>query len=64
MFLASFITIVFWLGVYLIPSIIAGARKHKNTTAILAVNLLFGWTILGWGAALVWSLTNSNEAKS
>jgi hypothetical protein len=25
--------------------------------AIFALNLLLGWTLLGWFAALVWSLT-------
>ncbi len=45
------------------PSIIAGARKHQNTTAILAINLLFGWTLIGWGGALIWSLTNNTNPK-
>jgi Superinfection immunity protein len=28
--------------------------------AIFALNLLLGWTFLGWVAALVWALTNSS----
>ena len=42
---------------YLIPWEIALARKHHNTKAIFAVNLLLGWMVLGWIAALVWALT-------
>ena len=42
---------------YFVPSIIAFNRQHHNWAAILALNLLLGWTGLGWVAALVWSLT-------
>lgn len=42
---------------YFVPTIIAGKRKHHNLGAIIAVNLLLGWTLIGWIIALVWSLT-------
>ena len=42
---------------YFLPTIIAGRRKHHNLAAIIAVNLLLGWTLLGWLIALIWSLT-------
>ena len=42
---------------YFLPTIIAGRRKHHNLPAIIAVNLLLGWTLLGWLIALIWSLT-------
>ena len=40
---------------YFIPSIIAGARGHHQTVAIVVLNLFLGWTFLGWVAALVWA---------
>lgn len=43
---------------YFLPTIIAGRRKHHNLGAIIAVNLLLGWLIIGWIVALVWSLTD------
>lgn len=43
--------------IYLFPCFIADLRKHENATAIAALNLLLGWTILGWIAAFVWALT-------
>ncbi len=43
--------------VYLLPTWVAVARNHHNAMAIAAVNILFGWTFLGWGIAMVWSLT-------
>lgn len=45
------------LGVpYFIPTIIAYSRKKANRLAILALNALLGWTIVGWVVALVWAL--------
>lgn len=45
------------LGVYFLPSFIAVNNKKRNAGAIFALNLLLGWTFLGWVLALVWSLT-------
>lgn len=50
------------LALYLLPTIIAMSRRHLNAGAILALNLLLGWTLLGWVLALVWSLTNSTTS--
>jgi hypothetical protein len=42
---------------YLLPSIIAELRMHDQRLAIAALNILLGWTLLGWVIAFVWSLT-------
>lgn len=57
-------TWIFWFLVYLIPSFVAVSRKHKSGAAIFALNLIAGWTVLGWFAALVWSLTGNVEKKN
>jgi hypothetical protein len=44
--------------IYFIPSIVANNRNHRQYTAIFLLNLLLGWTFVGWVAALVWSVTN------
>ena len=41
---------------YLLPSIIGWRRHHQNLAALIAFNILLGWTIVGWALALVWSL--------
>jgi Superinfection immunity protein len=46
------------MSIYFLPAIIAGFRNHHNTAAILILNLLLGWTGIGWIASLVWSATN------
>jgi hypothetical protein len=42
---------------YMLPTIVAFTRKHHNRVAILALNLLLGWTFMFWAVALVWALT-------
>ena len=46
------------LGVatYLVPAWIALGRGKHNAPAILALDLLLGWTIIGWVVALIWAL--------
>ena len=50
------------VAVYFIPNWIASARKHPNANAIFVTNLLLGWTVLGWIAALIWSFTSPTQA--
>jgi len=40
---------------YFLPTLIAFLRQHKNKLAIFLLNLLLGWTVLGWVVSLVWS---------
>lgn len=46
------------IGLYLLPTIFAVGRNHPNRTAIFVLNLLLGWTLLGWVGAAVWAFTN------
>jgi T4 superinfection immunity protein len=52
----GFLIILVSLVLYFLPTIIARSANHRQLTAIFALNLLLGWTILGWVAALVWAL--------
>mgnify|MGYP006433950487 CR=1 FL=1 len=52
------------LAVYFIPAIIAMARGHRQSGAILVINLILGWTFLGWIAALVWAFVDNNAAPT
>ena len=55
------ISIIFGIAVFLLPTIVAIARHKRNTTAILILNLLAGWTFIGWIIALVWAFTADKE---
>ena len=47
---------------YLLPILLAWARGHDQLTLISLITLLFGWTILGWVVALLWSITKVDPA--
>jgi hypothetical protein len=43
----------------MVPTIVASNRKHPQVGAICALNILLGWSFLGWVVALVWALIKS-----
>jgi hypothetical protein len=49
------------VSLYLLPTIIAAIRRHKNQAPIAIINIIFGWTFLGWIIALIWSATDNTE---
>ena len=51
------------LLLYLAPAIIADMRKREDALAITVVNVLLGWTIVGWVAALVWARHPVSERR-
>lgn len=45
------------LALYFLPTIIVLARRKKNVLGPILVNVLLGWTVIGWIVALIWALT-------
>jgi hypothetical protein len=45
------------LGIYIAPLVVAVVRDHHRLPWIGLLNLAAGWTVAGWIAALVWSVT-------
>jgi hypothetical protein len=56
------ILVVIALALYLLPTIIVGFRKHHNKGAIIATNILLGWTFIGWVAAFIWACSSPAPA--
>ncbi len=54
-FTITFIIVLALFG-YFIPTMIAILRKKKNTLAIFLLNLLLGYTLVGWLIALIWAV--------
>jgi Superinfection immunity protein len=50
------------LALYFTPTIIAWLYRRQRIAGILALNLLTGWTVLGWIAALKWSTIHDRRA--
>ena len=46
--------------IYFLPTIVAAMRKAARIGAVFTVNLLLGWTLLGWLVALVMAVIMEN----
>jgi hypothetical protein len=53
----AILLIIVALVLYFLPTIIARNRYHHQGSAIFVLNVLLGWTALGWVLALVWACT-------
>ena len=60
---AAFIIIVYLIVLlvgmvlYFVPTIVAAKRGHHNVGTIIVINVLLGWTFIGWVVALAWSVS-------
>ena len=55
---------IFWLislFLYFLPAFLA--RNNPNFTSILILNILAGWTFIGWVIALVWALSSGRQQQ-
>lgn len=50
------------LGAYLVPGIVASARHVPNQGSVWVVNILLGWTLIGWGVALAMACRSKYQA--
>lgn len=57
----GFITLALFGFVYFLPWVVASSRHHHNRGAIAVLNLLLGWTILGWIISIVWASTEVHQ---
>jgi hypothetical protein len=54
-------TFLFGIAFAFLPIIIAVVRQSKSIVGIILLNILAGWTVIGWIIALVWAI--SGESK-
>jgi hypothetical protein len=47
--------------IYFAPTIVAKGKPH--VTGVFLVNLLFGWTVIGWVAAFIWAFTGAPPSE-
>ena len=58
-FLVCFIALL----VYFLPSFVAHFRKAKSRWWITVLNLLFGWSFIGWVIVFVWAWKDGTNRK-
>ncbi len=49
-------SILIGLGLYFAPTIVAQTRNIKHVAIVFSINLIFGWTVVAWVAALIWAV--------
>jgi hypothetical protein len=62
----EFISALFFVtapALYFLPTYEAFTRKHTNLTSILLINLLLGWSLIGWVVALIWAMRKAEPVK-
>jgi hypothetical protein len=51
--------LIFAIALYFVPAIVAALRHTHNATAILLLNIFFGWTVIGWFVALLMAICSA-----
>jgi uncharacterized membrane protein len=41
--------------IYMLPTFIAFGREHPRRQEITVVNIILGWTLIGWIGAFLWA---------
>lgn len=57
----EFSIIIIWtiaFVLYFLPTLIGWNKRNSN--AILALNILLGWTFIGWVVAFIWSISKDS----
>ena len=52
-----------FLIAYFIPFFVAVGRRHRFSKAIGLINLLLGWTVIGWLAAIIWAVNRDVQEQ-
>ena len=51
------------IAMYFLPAIIAHHRQHVSAGAILLINLLLGWSIIGWIVCFAWACSCNTRQR-
>lgn len=58
------ILIVAAIALYLLPTIVAHRRKAMNRGSVTVINILLGWTLLGWVISLAMAMGRSEAQEA
>lgn len=48
-------------ALYFIPTIVALMRDHRSKGGIIVLNILLGWTLIGWVVSLAWAASSTGR---
>jgi len=49
---------------YMLPTLIAFGREHPRRQDLAVVNILLGWTLIGWIAVFLWASLVQTEDEA
>jgi hypothetical protein len=52
---ATILMLLVIILIYMLPTLIAFGREHPRRQDIAVVNIILGWTLIGWIAAFLWA---------
>ena len=55
--------VVLGLTLYFLPAIMAYKNGHESRQVILLIDFLFGWTLIGWLASLIWACVKNDNKE-
>jgi len=57
---AMLIAMLIGMIIFFLPTVIAFGKGHKYCWIILFINVVFGFTLIGWFGALIWSIAGDD----
>ena len=57
------IVLVLILLIYMLPTLIAFSREHPRRVAIGVLNIVLGWTLIGWILVFLWAALGRGEEQ-
>ena len=62
--LADFVLAPIAAGLYLLPVLVGWCRRVPDICSVAVINILLGWTLVGWVMALALAMRSVNSAAS
>jgi hypothetical protein len=59
----TIIMLVLVVVIYMLPTLIAFGREHPRRQDVAVVNILLGWTLIGWVGVFLWALLTPVEEQ-
>ena len=61
---ATILMLLVIILIYMLPTLIAFGREHPLRQEVLVLNLLLGWTLIGWVGVFLWASLARTEDQA
>jgi hypothetical protein len=58
------LVLIILVACYFIPTVVAALRGKLGTGGVFFVNLLLGWTVVGWFVSFIWACSGRTESDA